>query len=161
MEQTLMNEHLIKNFPYIKQTDSNCGGASAAMLFSFYGFKDVTQEYVKSKCYPDQNGGIDDHKLSEFMQKEANTKNLRCIPNGSTNIDNIRCCILCENPVLILFNDKLDSWHYAVIIGFNHNDKIFIFADPFYGNIFKRSYDSVFPTNVNLFTIILSYATNL
>ena len=99
-----MNEPLIKNFSYIQQTDNNCGGASAAMLFSFYGFKDITQEYVKSKCY--QNGGINNLRLSEFMQEEANKKNLRCIPNDSTYIDYLRSCILCENPVLILFNAR-------------------------------------------------------
>lgn len=162
LEQTVKNTHLIKNFPYIKQTDNNCGGASAAMLFSFYGYKEVTQEYVKSKSDPISNG-IDHYKLRDFMLKEAASKKLECTANESTTIAHIRSYISGNIPVLILFNDKLNSNHFAVIIGFDHHKKIFTFADPNpdYGDHYKRLYDEIFPENINLFTIILMRTQNL
>lgn len=106
----------ISSVPFITQDEYQCGPASLAMVFQHLG-KRVTATEVSSQVFsPGRKGSLQIDMISSVRRHGLISTPLNTLDEIFAEIDE-------GNPVLILQNLALDwfpRWHYAVVLGYDH-----------------------------------------
>ncbi|MGP4845984.1 PA2778 family cysteine peptidase [Marinobacter sp. 1Y8] len=119
-ELRLQGQHQIDSVPFYPQEQFQCGPASLAMMLNAQGL-DADPETLKSQVYiPAREGS-----LQVEMVAAARNHDLLVYPLDGT-LESLLAEVAAGHPVLVLQNLRFDwwpQWHFAVVIGFDSDDK--------------------------------------
>jgi hypothetical protein len=111
--------------PYVHQTEAMCGGATAAMLFRFWG--DAHAGIREFDALVDRRkGGI----ATDSLISAVEARHWR-VQHITGSIDALGAALRARTPVIVLLEDHPDRYHYVVVIGIR-GDRIVV-NDPAWG----------------------------
>ncbi len=118
----LLSRQELTETPFIIQEDYQCGPASLAMIFQYYG-DSTSAEALSAKVFtPDAKGSFP-------TEMDAISRQQGYLSYPINSLETIIQEIAAGHPVLVLQNlgiSWLPKWHFAVIVGYDLKEKILI-----------------------------------
>ena len=132
-------QRIIDSTPFFPQTDYQCGPAALATMLKFRGQNITPDELIHQVYIPERKGSLQIEMLAAARNYGMLTYRIK--PLLSDLIQEIEA----GNPVLVMQNlglSWLPRWHYAVVIGYDKDDRVFILRSGTLAN--RRTPFSVF-----------------
>ncbi|HEY7284830.1 MAG TPA: papain-like cysteine protease family protein [Vicinamibacterales bacterium] len=114
--------------PFVPQTDALCGGASAAMVFRYWGDAHADAEQFASLVQHRSDGaaGI----AGSVLAVAVRTKGWRT-ESTDGSIDALRARLAARQPIVVLLSERGNLYHYVVVVGLS--DTGVVVHDPSWG----------------------------
>jgi hypothetical protein len=106
------DEAVLLAVPYVRQTKALCGGASAAMVFRFWGDGRASAESF-APLVDRRAGGI----ASDALAQAIENRGWKSVQFTGT-IDSLKDRMRSGQPVVVLTHERGERYHYVVAIGF-------------------------------------------
>lgn len=129
--QSSATERVTLDVPFLPQTEDLCGGATAAMLFRYWGDRHASVRQFEPLVDHSAGGIADVTLIDAIRQRQWTAERL----NGSEEA--LRAEIEARRPPMLLIEDRPGRYHYVIAVGIDTG--IILLHDPTWGPARKIS----------------------